>query len=68
MSQDDRFNLQTQNFYLESCVVNTLRTELILKFSESAFEKKGNDELLGCVWIQPKRHQICPIDPISHEF
>ena len=43
---------------------NTLSTEPILKSSKSAFEKKGNDELRGGVWAQPKRHQTCPLGPI----
>ena len=64
MDQDDLFNLQTQNFYFWSSVVNTLSTEPILKYSKSAFEKKGNDELRGGVWAQPKRHQTCPLGPI----
>ena len=64
MGQYDRFNLQTQNFYFSSSVVNTLSTEPILKSSKSAFEKKGNDELRGGVWAQPKRHQTCPLGPI----
>ena len=64
MGQDDRFNLQTQKFYFWSSAVNTLSTEPILKSSKSAFEKKGNDELRGGVWAQPKRHQTCPLSPI----
>ena len=68
MGQDDRFNLQTQNLYFWSSVVNTLSTEPILKSSKSAFEKKGNDELRGGVWAQPKRHQTCPIGPILLEI
>ena len=65
MGQYDRFNLQTQNVYFSSSVVNTLSTEPILKSSKSAFEKKGNDELRGGVWAQPKRHQTCRLDPVS---
>ena len=42
---------------------NTLSTEPILKSSKSAFEKKGNEELRGGVWAQPKRHQTCSIGP-----
>ena len=64
MGQDDRFNLQTQNFYFWSSAVNTLSTEPILNSSKSAFEKKGNDELRGGVWAQPKRHQTFPLDHI----
>ena len=67
MGQDDRFNLQTQNFYFWSSVVNTLSTEPILKSSKSAL-KKGNDELRGGVWAQLKRQQSCPIGPILLEI